>query len=409
MHHLLDFACASVLVSGCLASAVLSARQAVPVLVPSVGPWQALGCFNDSTDARALHERVDAGNTTVESCVAACQAQGFSLAGLEFGDECWCGSELDNGSVFVGDDDGAQDGNFHQFLDDPTCNMACGGNVTELCGGSDFLDLYNFTGTFPIGASVVPFSVAWISQGCFSDSTSSRTLDRRVDAGNVTVESCVNACQTQSFTLAGLEFGQECWCGNQVNAPGALTSQGACSQACVGNETEVCGGPDALELYLFQDSPQVIGDLQELNGLSESLANFLLNITADNVQTTGPDALVGLQGIINTIGMTQSNASTATDNGQSPFLSNNVDMVVEKLQSYISFGTELSNALITASNVLLPSFQDSFLEDIIDLKSAFDDMITFLADNAVPSRAGDTLSVQAALDDLWDDTAEAFE
>ena len=31
---------------------------------------------------------VDAGDTTVESCVAACQAQGFSLAGVEYGAEC---------------------------------------------------------------------------------------------------------------------------------------------------------------------------------------------------------------------------------------------------------------------------------------------------------------------------------
>ena len=31
---------------------------------------------------------VDAGNTTVESCIAACQAQEFSLAGVEYGQEC---------------------------------------------------------------------------------------------------------------------------------------------------------------------------------------------------------------------------------------------------------------------------------------------------------------------------------
>ena len=44
--------------------------------------------FSDSVDARALEMMVDAGDTTVESCVAACQAQGFSLAGVEYGAEC---------------------------------------------------------------------------------------------------------------------------------------------------------------------------------------------------------------------------------------------------------------------------------------------------------------------------------
>ena len=43
-----------------------------------------------------------------------------------------------------------------------------------------------------------------------SDSVSSRTLERSVDAGSVTVESCVSACQSQMFTIAGLEYAQEC-------------------------------------------------------------------------------------------------------------------------------------------------------------------------------------------------------
>ena len=44
--------------------------------------------FSDSTGGRALEAVVDAGDTTVESCVAACQAKGYFLAGVEFGREC---------------------------------------------------------------------------------------------------------------------------------------------------------------------------------------------------------------------------------------------------------------------------------------------------------------------------------
>ena len=43
-----------------------------------------------------------------------------------------------------------------------------------------------------------------------SDTVSSRTLERSVDAGSTTVESCVGACQSQSFTIAGLEYASEC-------------------------------------------------------------------------------------------------------------------------------------------------------------------------------------------------------
>ena len=48
----------------------------------SMQPQDSLGFFSDSTSARALERRVDAGSVTVESCVAACQAQGFFLAGV---------------------------------------------------------------------------------------------------------------------------------------------------------------------------------------------------------------------------------------------------------------------------------------------------------------------------------------
>ena len=43
-----------------------------------------------------------------------------------------------------------------------------------------------------------------------SDSVSERTLERSVDAGSTTVESCVSACQSQLFTIAGLEYAKEC-------------------------------------------------------------------------------------------------------------------------------------------------------------------------------------------------------
>ena len=45
--------------------------------------------------------------------------------------------------------------------------MNCEGDPTETCGGPALLDVYNFTGTYPIGASVVPSSGEWASLGCY--------------------------------------------------------------------------------------------------------------------------------------------------------------------------------------------------------------------------------------------------
>ncbi|KAH8985361.1 WSC domain-containing protein [Lactarius akahatsu] len=203
----------------------INATFIIPAPVPSVGLWNGLGCYTDSVSARALQVRVEAGNTTVESCVAACQAQGFSLAGVEFGRECWCGSQLQHGSKFFTDFNGidGRGGGHRQDPDAPYCNMGCQGDPTELCGGPALLNLYNFTGTYPTGASVVAAANGWTSQGCYSDSVTSRTLERRVDVASVTVESCVAACQSQSFSIAGLEYAQEC-CRSTISIFDGMTS-----------------------------------------------------------------------------------------------------------------------------------------------------------------------------------------
>ena len=87
----------------------------------------------------------------------------------------------------------------------------------------------------------------------------------------MTVEGCVKECFLQSFTIAGLEYAQECCelyfslndvdggligrffhnegCGNVISSPGAPIAESACNQACVGDSTEVCGGPNALQVY----------------------------------------------------------------------------------------------------------------------------------------------------------------
>ena len=56
---------------------------------------------------------------------------------------------------------------FHRISPGPFCNMNCQGAPAELCGGPALLDLYNFTGTYPIGASVVPAAGGLTSRGCF--------------------------------------------------------------------------------------------------------------------------------------------------------------------------------------------------------------------------------------------------
>ena len=92
--------------------------------------WTPLGCFPDSTSARVLPHHGRLPNwpytTTIESCQAACGHQGHTYAGLEFGNECYCGDSFAGNGLRPASE----------------CNMKCSGNSQQLCGAGDRIDVY---------------------------------------------------------------------------------------------------------------------------------------------------------------------------------------------------------------------------------------------------------------------------
>ncbi|TDL18566.1 hypothetical protein BD410DRAFT_691710, partial [Rickenella mellea] len=58
----------------------------------------------------------------------------------------------------------------------------------------------------------------------------------------VSVETCVQACGSNNFTLAGVEYAQECYCGNSFQNGGVPATDGGCTMTCVGKSTEYCRG-----------------------------------------------------------------------------------------------------------------------------------------------------------------------
>ncbi|KAF8263709.1 WSC domain-containing protein [Lactarius quietus] len=107
--------------------------SAQPRFVQSVGFWAFVGCFNDSTERRTLTTQVSVPgglfNNTVENCVNSCQSAGYSWAGVEFAQQCWCDKNIENGGVEI---------------EAQNCFLACSGNSSENCGGPNTLDMYFF-------------------------------------------------------------------------------------------------------------------------------------------------------------------------------------------------------------------------------------------------------------------------
>ncbi|KAJ7287142.1 WSC domain-containing protein [Mycena rebaudengoi] len=171
---------------------------------------------------------------TIEKCIAFCEAGGFGFAGVEFGSECYC-------------DHAPQASGLPVALTE--CNVPCAGDATEFCGAGNRLNLFTDGSALP----TLPQEVGpWEYQGCFADSINPRTLPNNIATadGKVTVESCITACRVNGFSVAGMEFGLECWCANALPTALALGDD-QCRMACVAEPTEFCGGFSRIQVYLL--------------------------------------------------------------------------------------------------------------------------------------------------------------
>ncbi|KAJ3314127.1 hypothetical protein HDU76_002466, partial [Blyttiomyces sp. JEL0837] len=66
-----------------------------------------------------------------------------------------------------------------------------------------------------------------------------------VDDPSMTIQKCVSSCQQLNYVYAGLEFGSECFC--SMSLP--TNSSTACTNACLGDSSDVCGGKSALSVF----------------------------------------------------------------------------------------------------------------------------------------------------------------
>ncbi|KAM0476202.1 hypothetical protein ACHAPX_006619 [Trichoderma viride] len=212
---------------------------------PKVTGWNFLGCYSDNTAGRTLGNQVQvsggASAMSIESCETACKAAGYTIAGLEYSGECWCDTKFQNGGG------PASDGSAQ-------CTMTCSGAPSETCGGPNRLDVYSLaTAT---GSASPPASTGWNFRGCYTDSVNARALTAEgVPNGptSMTVEACQSVCKGLGFTLAGLEFADECYCGNSLANGNTIAPDGntGCNMACAGNAAESCGGSNRLDVYSF--------------------------------------------------------------------------------------------------------------------------------------------------------------
>ncbi|KAH8761398.1 WSC domain-containing protein [Hyaloscypha finlandica] len=101
-------------------------------------------------------------------------------------------------------------------------------------------------------AALINFSYAysWSSLGCYTITGNRAVLTQVNQHGELmTPEICQTACGDLGFTMAGTERGDDCWCGN-IFKTGSPSH--ACTTPCNGDNTQMCGGNNRINLYEVQ-------------------------------------------------------------------------------------------------------------------------------------------------------------
>ncbi|KUJ17722.1 FAD/NAD(P)-binding domain-containing protein [Mollisia scopiformis] len=200
-------------------------------------PWIYVGCANDTSATRALPNIFTwSPNMTIPLCLLTCQNANYPLAGLEFGDQCMCSLTLSHNSSL------GYDG----------CDMPCVGNDNQTCGGVNRVGIWNLTGyVYP---RVIETVGNWSLEGCVEDEVAKRVLGNYSHAGTasegMTIQRCLSTCQGMGLRYAGVEFGNECYCGSSITRNGTVIED---IEDCIGTfcsryETQFCGAADRLLL-----------------------------------------------------------------------------------------------------------------------------------------------------------------
>ncbi|RDW69904.1 hypothetical protein BP5796_08301 [Coleophoma crateriformis] len=193
------------------------------------------GCYTDQSPQSFKYMAYDNSSNSVEFCTHTCATLGYSVAGMEYSSQCFCGNGLTAKASKI-----ANQG----------CSSACAGNSSEVCGTNFRLSVWsNGTPTILAQPSAPATINGYTYQGCYLDNNPSRalTVTSYTSTSSMTLESCASFCA--SYKYFGVEYSQECYCGNSITSGDTNTTASDCSMTCTGNSLELCGAGNRLTLY----------------------------------------------------------------------------------------------------------------------------------------------------------------
>ena len=163
--------------------------QVSAALPPSGFPSGYIGCFSDPSNAKQMtgFKQIGAASMSSAICGSLCRSKGFSLAGTENSNQCYCGDALPT-----------------TLMTDTSCSSSCTGTPDETCGGVDRLSVYNVTAVKVVSSSTVA-SVSTRSASATGSSISSRltTAGTTLSRSSTGTASSFTMATTARTTLSG--------------------------------------------------------------------------------------------------------------------------------------------------------------------------------------------------------------
>ena len=174
-------------------------------------------CVEDNSK-RLLQKYLSVTKNSPSTCITACKNVGYQLAGVQYTNQCFCGNTPPPWSVIRPDNE---------------CNKICPGNPNQKCGGRWRMNVYT---TF-----------VWIGQ-CVEDN-SKRLLQKYVSVTKNSPSTCIKACKDAGYQLAGVQFTNQCFCGNTPPPSSVIRCDNECNKVCPGNPNQKCGGRWRMNVY----------------------------------------------------------------------------------------------------------------------------------------------------------------
>ncbi|CRK32717.1 hypothetical protein BN1708_019100, partial [Verticillium longisporum] len=104
------------------------------------------------------------------------------------------------------------------------------------------------------------FNGDWTYQGCLQSfvGTTRTFFWQNFFPGTMTANECLDRCGEFGYMAAGLEYGEECYCGDPANIDTIGTvfrPETECNILCAGNDSSICGGGNRMSTYFWTGTP----------------------------------------------------------------------------------------------------------------------------------------------------------